>query len=337
MRIPFISVSWNGRDLIPVWGEAFISCQVTDERGEESDKLTIELDDLDGETDFPEPGEIVTVAGGYRDEADVVQGEFEIDTIDLEGWPQKITLNGSSVSAKKSSKERRTEAHRKADTPTVGKLAEKIAGRNGWQARVAQDLASVALSYEGQSAESDLAFLNRIVGRYGGLAAVKQGKLVVTSKASGKSASGAAIGGLVVAPGVNLKSYRGSIKKKPEHGKAEASVFDRNKVKRVDVNAGSGEITYRFREPFKSEDEARRAAEAKLSDLTRGTASATFTLEGEPSAAAEEPIQVQGVRSRIDGIWNPVKVEQKWSDSGFETVLECEVPGAAGKSGEEGE
>jgi hypothetical protein len=44
-----------------------------------------------------------------------LQGRFEIDTVDEEGWPQKITLAGSSVSAKASAKERRTEAHHSGD------------------------------------------------------------------------------------------------------------------------------------------------------------------------------------------------------------------------------
>jgi hypothetical protein len=47
-----------------------------------------------------------------------------------------------------------------------------------------------------------------------------------------------------------------------------------------------------------------------------------------PSAAAKEPVTVQGIRTRIDGVWIPIKFEHKWSDSGYETTLECEVPGA---------
>lgn len=329
MKIPYIAVNFNGRNLIPQWGPSLISVTVTDEKGLENDKVTIELDDLDGETECPEPGNVVTVEGGYEGEGSFsVQGEFEINSVDLEGWPQKITLNGTSASAKKANKERKTEAHKKADTPTVGKLVEKIAKRNGWTPKVAPDIASIPLTYEGQSAESDRAFLQRIIRRYGGVAAVKQGNLVVNGAASGKSVSGGAIGGLVIAPGVNLKSYRVSLKERPNHGKAEASVFDRNKVERVKVSAGNGEITYRFREPFKNEAEAKKAAEAKLSELARGTASATFTIEGDPSAAAEEPIMVQGIRDRVDGTWNPIKVEHKWSDDGYETTLECETPGA---------
>lgn len=327
MRVPYIEVNFNGRNLVPQWGPALISASVVDERGAESDKLTIELDDLNGETECPEAGKIVQFVGGYVGEGASVQGDYEIDQVDLEGWPQKIILNGTSASAKKASKERKTEAHKAPETKTVGDLVKKVAGRNGWTPKVAESLASIPINYEGQSAESDLAFLNRLLGRYGGIAAVKQGNLVANPKGSGKSVSGGAIGGLVVAPGVNLKSYRVSIKEKPSHGKVEGAVFDRNKVKRVDVKAGDGEITYRFREPFKNEAEAKKAAEAKLSDLARGKASATFTLEGEPAAAAEEPVTVQGVRDKVDGSWNPIKVEHKWTDGGFETTLECELPG----------
>jgi phage protein D len=224
MRTPYIAVNFNGRNLVEQWGPILIAVTVSDGRGSESDTVTIELDDLDGETEFPEPGEKITVDGGYLEDGVAVQGEYEIDTIDLEGWPQKITLNGTSASAKKDNKERKNEGHKKADTPTLGKLSEKIAKRNGWESKVSGELASIPIQYEGQSAESDIAFLTRVVGRYGGLAAVKQNKLVVNPKGAGKSVSGASIGGLIIAPGINLKTYKGSIKKKPEHGKAEASV-----------------------------------------------------------------------------------------------------------------
>jgi phage protein D len=331
MRVPFVQVMWQGKDLVPVWGPSLLRVSISDEKGLESDKCTIEIDDVDGSTDAPEPGEVVEIIGGYEGEGGVVQGRFEIDTVDEEGWPQKITLSGSSVSAKGGAKVRKTEAHRKTDTPTIGDLARKIATRNGWEPRIAEKLASIPLSYEAQSAESDAAFLQRVLRRYDGNLAVKQGKLVASVAGAGVSVSGGAIGGLIIAPGINLKSYRVSRKKKPEHGKAEASVFDRKKVRRVDVDAGGtgrgGEITFRFREPFKTTEEARRAAEAKLGELSRGERSATFEIEGEPEARAEEPVIAQGIKPGVDGTWNPTRVEHVWADSGFSTSLTCEAPG----------
>lgn len=328
MREPFVQVIYKGADLVPRWGPSLISVKLVDERGQEGDKLTIELDDRNGETEVPDPDETVAIIGGYRGDGSVKQGEFEIDSVDLEGYPQKIVINGTSASVKQTSKERRTEAHRKQDAPDLGALAGKIAKRNGWELKITDGLRSIPVQYEGQSAESDLAFLNRLVERYGALAAVKQGTLIVKEKGTGTSVSGAAIGGLTVAPGLNLKGYRVSRKKAPAHGKVEASTFDRRQVKKITINAGQGEITYRMREPFKSEAEARKAAESKLSDIARGEASAQFTIEGEPAAAAEEPVIVSGVRDKVDGRWNPFRVEHGWTDDGYETVIDCELPNA---------
>ena len=327
MREPFISLMSGTTDLIAGWGPLLIALTITDEKGTESDKLIVELDDRDGQCVYPGTGQVVFASGGYLGEGGRVQGEFEIDQIDLEGWPQKITLHGTPVSAKKATKERKTEAHKKDDTKTVGDLMGKIAKRNGWTPKVAPEIAKIPLEYEGQAGEFDTQFARRIAARYGGIFAVKQGKMVVTKAGSGMTASGQSLPPMVIAPGVNLISYRASYKKRVEHGKAQAHYFDRKDVKRVDVDAGQGEITYRLREAFKSKDEAMKAAEAKLSDLDRGEGSATFEIEGDTSAAAERPVSASGIRSKVDGAWSTIRAEHRFQDGTYVVTLECETPG----------
>ncbi len=326
MREPFISLNSGGKNLIPIWGPLLIEVLVSDEKGVESDKLTVTLDDTDGQCSYPGTGQIVTIDGGYVGEGPRVQGEFEIDQVDFEGWPQKIILHGTPVSAKKATKERKTEAHKKEDTKTFGDLAGKIAKRNGWKPQIAADLSKLEIEYEGQAGEFDAQFLTRVAKRFGGIVSVKQGNLVVTKAAGGKSASGKSMTPVVVSPGLNLISYRVSLKKRPDHGKAQAHTFDRKKVERVDTKAGSGEITYKLREPFKTKKEADLAAESKLSELARGTGSATFEIEGDPTAKAEAPVTARGIRSKVDGAWNSIRVEHRWDDSGYRTTLECEAP-----------
>lgn len=316
------------KDLIQVWGPLLISLTITDEKGVESDKLIVTLDDLDGQCAYPGTGQIVKASGGYRGEGKRVEGEFEIDQVDLEGWPQRITLHGTPVSAKKATKERKTEAHKKADTKTVGDLMTKIAKRNGWQPKVAPEIAKIPLEYEGQAGEFDTQFATRIAARYGGILTVKQGRMVVTKSGSGTTASGQALPPLEVAPGLNLITYRVSEKKREAHGKVQAHTFDRKDVKRIDVDAGQGEITYKLREPFKSRDEAKKAAEAKLSNLNRGALTATFEIEGEPDAAAERPVTVSGIRTKVDGTWNTTRAEHRFENDSYTVTLECETPGA---------
>ncbi len=328
MRVPFAQlISSSGIDLFAAWGPRVISMSIVDERGAESDKLTVELDNLDQMTQSPDPGEIVQAVLGYEGEGGIVAGTYEIDTVDDEFMPDKIVINATALSAKGAAKERKNEAHKKKDTPTVGDLVKKIAGRNELSPRVHPSIASIKVEYEAQAAESDLAFLNRILDRYDGFVGVKQGNLVAGKKGAMQSMSGAPLAPIVISRGLNLISGRVSRKKKPEHGKAQANVFDRKKVKRVDVDAGGGSITYRFRQPFKNEDEAKKAAEGQLSALARGEASATFEIEGEPAAAAECPVLCVNVSPVADRLWNAIKVTHSISGK-YTTSIECELPGA---------
>lgn len=333
MRIPYISLSSGGLDLIPVWGPLMLSLVVSDEKGIESDKITIELDDADGQCSYPGEGQVVTVSGGYENEGGRVTGQYEIDQVDFEGWPQKIILQGTTVSAKKETKERKTEAHKKEDTKTLGDLAKKIGKRNGWQPKISDEIAKIELEYEGQAGEFDAQFLTRVAARFGGIVTVKQGNLIVSKAAGGKSASGQAMTPILVSPGLNLIHYRCSIKKRPDHGKAEAHTFDRKKVERDDAKTGSGESTFKIREPFKNKKEAEAAAEAKLAELARATGSATFEIEGDTTARAEAPVIASGIRSKVDGRWNSTRVEHRWDESGYTTTIECEAPETKTESG----
>jgi len=340
MKTPFLRIDHNGVDLTHRWGPLLRSVTVTDERGLESDKVAVTLDDRDGRIAYPLTGEQIRVEGGYREIKSVVQGDYVIDQVDLSGWPQTITLHGAAVDARGAAKERRTEAHQPPDVPTLGALTERIAARNGWTARVAPALAAIPIAYEAQSAESDPAFLGRVAARYGGLVTIKQGRLVVAPRSGGQTVSGQPLPALTIRPGLNLLDYRVSWKDRETHGEVSARAFDRDRAEPVTVTAGDAGTdgsgaTYRFREPFQTEAEARAAAEAKARKLRQGEGSASFTLEGDPAMGAERPVVVTGVRAGVDGPWTPTRVEHRWEDSGYTTAIECETPGA-GDSREDG-
>jgi hypothetical protein len=303
-----------------------VSVVIDDDRGTDSDKASIELDDLDGQVIFPEPGQKLTIKGGYVGEPGDVGGDYEVDQVDLNGWPQSITVNMSTVSASTDTKVRKTEAHKKEETSTLGALMRKIAKRNKWTPKIDPSLDKVKIPYQGQTSEFDMQFANRVAKKYGGVVTVKKGNMVVIKPGRGKSASGQQMQTLYVSRGVNLVSYSVSYKKRQEHKKAEAHTFDRKDVKRVDVDAGKGEITYKLRQAFVDKDEAKAVAESKLSDLNRGAQSATFVIEGDVTACAERPVTVRGARPRADGDWSTKRASHKFADDKYETTLECESP-----------
>lgn len=316
----------TGQDLTRVWGSRMVSVVIDDDRGTDSDKASIELDDLDGQLVFPDPGQKLTVKGGYVGEPGDVGGDYEVDQVDLAGWPQSITVSMSTVSASSDTKVKKTEAHKKQETSTLGALMRKIAKRNKWTPKIDPKLDKVKIPYQGQTNEFDMQFANRVAKKYGGVVTVKKGNMVVVRPGRGKSASGQQMETLTVSPGVNLLDYSVSYKKREEHKKAQAHTFDRKDVKRVDVDAGKGEITYKLRHPFVDKDEAKAVAESKLSDLNRGAQSATFTIEGDVTACAERPVKATGVRAKVDGDWSTKRASHKFADDKYQTTLECESP-----------
>ncbi|XWN29975.1 MAG: hypothetical protein ROR55_21135 [Devosia sp.] len=339
MREPFVTLSSGGSSLMGTWGPLILEVRIVDERGTEGDKLTVVLDDRDGQISYPPTGSIITVTGGYRDTGALVVGQFVVDGIDLEGWPQKVTIHGSSVDAKSAAKERKTETHKEQDVPTLGDLINKIAGRNGWSAAIADELKSIPIKEaEHQTEQSDVGFLDDLVQRHDGTLSVKQGRLVALMKAGLTSASGSSLAPIVISPGVNLLKYQVRWSDKPVHGKVEARYFDRLLVETIKVEESVGDggedVVSRIREAFPSKEEAQRAAKARARELTRGDGTATFEIEGDPSVGAEIPVVARGIRSGVDGTWAPVRVEHVWNDNGYTNRIETETPGSGDSRGD---
>jgi phage protein D len=204
---------------------------------------------------------------------------------------------------------------------------------------MAEELRSIPIEEaEHQTEESDVAFMSRLVERHDGTCAVKQGRLVCVMRGSMQSASGASLPPVVVAPGRNLLRYRVTWSDKPVHGKVEARWFDRFKVepRTVEVPVGDGgeEVVAKLPEPFPTEAEAKRAAEAKARELTRGDGTATFEVEGDPAMGAEIPVQAQGIRAGVNGLWVPTRVEHRVDQRGYSTRAETETPGNGDSRGD---
>jgi Phage protein D len=327
MREPFFSLYRGEVEVSANWADLIISAEITDEDGGEGDKLMIELDDRDGQIELPELGAVVRAVGGYRGEQGVREGEFEIDQIDVEGWPQKVILHGTSAGAKQGTKERRSKSFQPPQYKTYGEVFDYLAKQNNWKARISDDLRNIPLHFEAQQEESDMAFATRLAEKHDHLATVKDQNLVCTSKAEGKTVSGSELPALRVATGENILKYRVSWKSRPKHGKVEARYFDRDKTRDETIEEGDGETAFVFREPFASKEDAERAVKARKRELERGEASAAFEIEGNVDAGSQVPIEVDDVRDKVDGRWNPKRVTHRWEAQGYTNAIECEAAG----------
>lgn len=346
MKTPYLIISRSGEtaNLLDKWGPRFLKCTITDKTDKESDEVSIELDDKDGSIEDFETGQKITVAGGYQEDGSEVQGEFEINTVSYKGWPQKVVIAGTAASAKKTNKERKTEKHDKdTGVKNVGELMEKLAKRNGWEAKVSDEIKSIPIEYEAQSEESDQALATRVGNKYGAAVNIKSGKLVVRERGSGKTVSGKEMEPVKIwaGEGGNIKSYTVTFKDKPKHGKGEGQTFNRKTGKKetVDVKLEGGDtdegdkVIFRDPTPRKNKDEAKAVVRSKLKNLARGEGTATFEIEGNPKCKSEVPVLVSDVRSKVDGTWNPTTVTHSWGSDGYETTVECEPPEKNSKGG----
>ncbi|MBB3980079.1 phage protein D [Rhizobium azooxidifex] len=154
---------------------------------------------------------------------------------------------------------------------------------------MAEELKSIPNPYEAQAEEDGLEFLNRIGEKINAAVSVKSQRLVVVLKGAGQSVGGVQLDLVVVTNGKNILSYEVTLKDEPKHGEVEASYYDRKKNSREVTTAGTGMEGPKFviPTPFQNKEDAQRATDAKVKELVRAQADASFVIDGAPFAQAE--------------------------------------------------
>ena len=329
MPTPFFQIMRGDTDVTARVGQGNISLTITDGVGDNADTVQFTVDDLGGIVAPPETGVDLRVYGGYVDDYRDF-GLYTVDSVELSGWAQTMTVTAQSVGARTAAKELRKASYRAADVPTYGDLFEKLASGNGLKLQMSAELKSMSLKFEAQAEESDTAFATRLGRKIGAAVTVKNKYLIAVKRGAGQSAGGKRLPVIYVVKGANALSYTVSIKDKPKHSTVKATWFDRAEAKTKDLQEesfGEGPV-FLLREPFPNEEEARNAAKAKADDLKRGIGTATFDIDGDPWAMAEADVEVYGIRSLVDGKWRAETVTHTWGDAAYKTTVACESPDA---------
>lgn len=326
---PFFQIIQGETDVTSRVGQGNISLNINDGVGFNSDTMDYEISDEDGIIAEPRTGVDVKIRGGYLERAPRDFGTYTIDEVVLKGWPQIIAVNGQSKGAKNATKETRTKSYKTKDTATYGDLIDLVAKRNNLTGKLDPSIAKMKLEYEAQTEEDDMQFLTRLGNNIGFSVTVKDKNLIVAKRGFGRSTSGLLLPEIQVIFGVNVISYSVSRKDRPRYSKVKATWFDRDKVKRNEVDAASSSEGPEFtiRTPFKTEEEAVKAARSKADDLKRSGATAEFVITGDEQARAEAFVRVEGIRSLVDGEWRATTVGHSFG-SGYTTTISCELPGA---------
>lgn len=301
---PLIEITVDGNPVAGAFYERLISFSVTDKEGVSSDSFQMDLND--GPPSFlaiPRTGARVDIkvndGTGMRS-----LGTFTVDKVSAKCLPYSLSISGKAADLRsgklKENKERHWDGKKLKDI--VGELAKE----SGLGVSIDDDIGDFKYEWLGQQDESNIHFLERLAKRHNALFAVKNGKVVFTARGSGQSASGAAVGTVIITPNIVLKgSCSFEANDRTKYKKVVAYYQDRNKAERVEVDADAdadGDSVLRLPEPYASPDEADKAAQSKAKALKRGEGAASVTVVGSTAIIAGSPLLFQGIRPGFDGV-----------------------------------
>ena len=352
MREAVYSITIDGQNVSSAFNPILISLEIELTEGGETDRLTIELDDSNGQIQLPSVGANVSAAIGWSDSGSIVSFQGFTDEPKSSGTTPKgadqeegsieqllshgdrgsgRTLTITAHSADLTGKIKQPmQAH--ADNMTFGDVAKQWGQKAGLSSiQVDSALNSVKRAYWGIANESfmtwaartarDLSATFKIIGSTG----------VFVPRAGGLSASGQALTGINATWGINLLSWSiAPVLGRPNFGTFSTRTWDALKATWSVATMGEGGSgpthTEQFKAPDQDQAQARSGSNSAESKRDRGGAD-TVTIDGEPDAQPSAPCTVAGIRAGVDGGYTINRVKHRLSrSSAFITTLAFNQP-----------
>lgn len=338
------------QDITGALGPRLISLAVSEKRGGEADQLDIVIHDHDGKMALPAEGARLTVAIGWASGAGVTpgmvdKGSFSVDEVEYSGSPDIITIRARSADFASGFRVRRERSDR--DT-TLGTVIRRVAADNGLTARIAPDLAGIAIPVLAQDQRSDMALVRDLGRRYDAVATVKARCLIFARIGSATTSTG-----LTIAPATIARSEGESFTyrrvEREQADAVEARYHDQDEAKRdtvkVDAKASGpnadtstdksapsrgrrgDRAVRRLPKVYGSKDSAKAAAEGESSRIKRAGHAFEYQLGlGRPDLFPDRRIRVTGFKPEIDAkTWLIAEATHTLDAGGLTTSLKLET------------
>lgn len=331
VREPSCMVIANGEDITGLLmgytsdnQARLIRLTINDQRGYESDMLTIVLSDTDSKVAKPPKGAELDVYLGYAGESLHYKGKYIVDEIAHSGPPDQLTITAKAADMLQGLKVKRT---RSWDNTTLGAIVRQIASEQNLIAAIGAEFDSVSIAHIDQVNESALHFLTRLGKQHDAIVKPAAGRLLFVKRGASTSASGAALP-LTTIPRTDSSDHHYVEKGRDEYTGVRAYWHDIRKSRRNGVVIGSQVRLKTLSGTFASADLARQAAQAEYDRQLREESELSITLQhGKPELIAEIRILPQGFRSYIDREWVAAEiVHELSSDSGLSSTIRAELP-----------
>lgn len=319
---PDFVLTVNGEDITARVNPRLISLTLEEGREEKADTLEIRLSDHDGRVAIPPVDAIVALRLGWRGQALVDKGTFNVDEIEHSGSPDELAIKCSSADLKK---EMRQRAERSWHDTTVGAVVREMAGRNGLKPRIDPALAARRVQHLDQTNESDVHLLTRLAGQHDAVATVKNGNLMFLPINGTTTSSGQPMSSIHIVRSLGDR-HRWHTAERGAYTGVKALWHDKQTGEKRKAISGSTDDAKTLKETYATEADALEAAQSELQRIDRGKA--TFSLQlarGRPELMPQSPVTVAGFKPEIDGDdWLVKTVKHTLDGSGLVSTADME-------------
>ncbi|AVO37406.1 phage late control D family protein [Pukyongiella litopenaei] len=327
---PFVRITINGTPISGFVFSQLTSVIVTDTAGFESDTATITFANASPLARFamPEPGAEVEIALGYLGQFKSM-GLYIADEVEESSPPRQITAvcrakaQGATKGGYAPINQQKTRSW--AAGLTLRSITETIAGENGLDPGITEAAAKIVPGHIDQIDESDLSVLTRVALAHDLLAKPAGGVLFVGRRADAIKASGEATPTIsLIEPDVTRWAVRRSFSEAT--GTVIATYRDLDQGEDIEVKIGDKEPVRRLRQRFRSEQEARAAANAESRRAGRAKETLDIELPGNPSIMAEAKIVPRLFSSAAAGEWIVETATHEVDEGGYRTTIKAQRP-----------
>ena len=328
---PAYRVTANGTDITNKINERLITLNLSDGVGYESDMLEINLADDDpvNQIQMPETGAEIELFLGY-DFITQRMGLFIVDEVELSGWPGQMNIRARAAiydQSKGGKKDLQTQKSRSWTAGTkFGDMIKRIADEHSMEYAISKSISGIALPHIDQADESDLNLMLRIAKKYDAVVKPSGGKITVTKRGEGKTASGEDLPTITLNAS-DCTAFRLTSQKRDNAGTVVARYRLTKKGSSYEVKVGEGEPVKRIGKAYPTQAQALDAAKAELARRSRNKITVAVTLPGDPTIAAECKLVLTGFRTGIDGEWLITRADHRLDgNNGYSCDVEATKP-----------
>lgn len=322
---PDFYLTANDNDITAIIKKSLVNLTLTDNSGEEIDRLSITLF-LPADVRTPSKGAELSLGLGFSDSGIIHKGKFIVDEVSVSGPPRLVSIvaNAAPLTKKSAMQTQRTKSF---DDLSMGDLVKEISAKHGLEPKISSGLGVLKFEHLDQVNESDMSLLSRLAKKNDAVVSVKNGNLIMVKKDEGKTVTGKPLQVISLTPD-QVSSWQCTISSRGEVQKVTAEYSDVASGKSVLVSQGTGEPEIRMPIKYSSKQEAEAAIDARLKSGVSGSNTMSISMPVNPDLlplVAEGKVSLSGFGDVEDQEWTVRSLEWSLSNSGFSLRINGDV------------